>query len=162
MVCSQKKKTLDDFWQFLDDMERYKSTCKFVVCPDVYRNCIATMHWYRQFSWKIKSKGWNIAFVAQDGQERYPLPDVYDALFIGGSTEWKLSDTVKHLIRKAKNDGKWVHVGRVNTQKRIRHFQRECVNSVDGTAPIFGPDINIPLIDRQLVKFDELCRERLK
>lgn len=143
------KTSISDLFGYMDGMIDYRDTCEFVVCPDVVGNCLHTMDWYRQFAWRIKARGWKVAFAAQDGQESHPMPE-FDALFIGGSTDWKLSTAADYCIREAQRRGKWVHVGRVNSQKRIRHFQLIGVDSVDGTCPAFGPDKNIPKLDRQL------------
>lgn len=139
-----------DFWGKLRQMEPYRDTCLFVVAPDVVANAIATMSAYRHWGARIKALGWPVAFVAQDGQELFDFPPEYDVLFIGGSTEWKMSTAADDCIFKAKAAEKWVHVGRVNSQKRIRHFQLMGVDSVDGTTVCFAPDKNHPVIDRAL------------
>lgn len=135
----------------LDAHRQYWNTCLFVVCPDVVGNALATLDKWRTWSYPIIERGWPIAFVAQDGQELYPLPPEFDALFIGGSTEWKLSPAADLLISRAHEMGKWVHVGRVNTQRRIRHFQRlKGVNSIDGTAIRYEPNAAIRKITAAL------------
>jgi hypothetical protein len=140
------------FWRKLEQMRPHRANCVFVVAPDVVGNAIATMHQYRYYGPAIHAAGYPVAFVAQDGQEIYPFPPEYDALFIGGSTEWKLSDAALWCIQQAKASGKWVHVGRVNSQRRIRHFQLARVDSVDGTSVTFAPDKNYRTLDRQLVQ----------
>lgn len=50
-----------------------------------------------------------------------PWP-VFTTLFIGGSTDWKLSDLAQLCIHTAYQHGKHIHVGRVNWRKRYRHF----------------------------------------
>jgi hypothetical protein len=51
-----------------------------------------------------------------------------DAVFVGGSTEWKLEPAAAGLVRLALRDGKHVHFGgRVNTRGRYRY-----IASVDG------------------------------
>lgn len=140
------------FWRLLDNMRPYRPTCKFVVAPDVVANPIATMHLYRYYGPAIHAAGWPVAFVAQDGQELYPFPPEYDALFIGGTTEWKLSEAALWCIQQAKAAGKWVHVGRVNSQKRIRHFQLAGVDSVDGTSVTYKPDREYKVLNRQLIQ----------
>ena len=139
-----------DFWAKLVQMKPYKETCLFVVAPDVVANAIATMSAYRYWGGHIKESGWPVAFAAQDGQELFDFPPEYDALFIGGSTEWKMSTAADDCILRAKAQQKWVHVGRVNSQRRIRHFQLMGVDSVDGTTVCFAPDKNYPVIDRAL------------
>lgn len=140
------------FWAKLEQMRPFRDSCAFVVAPDVVGNAIATMDSFRYWGPRIKAAGWPVAFVAQDGQELFPFPPTaeYDALFIGGSTDWKLSEDALQCIRRAQALGRWVHVGRVNSQKRVRHFQMAGVDSVDGTSVCFAPDKNYPVLDRQL------------
>lgn len=138
------------FEQYLINMDAWSKLCLFVVCPDIVYNPIATMALYRNYAWRIKDLDYPVAFVAQDGQESLPWPPEYDVLFIGGSTEWKLSSAADWCIKKAKRAGKWVHVGRVNSQKRIAHFQIMGVDSVDGTGPAIEPDGNQRRYNRQL------------
>jgi len=64
----------------------------------------------------------------------------FDWLFIGGTTEWKMSSEADDCIRQVKKLGTPVHVGRVNSLKRMRHFKLMEVDSVDGTFPIYEPD----------------------
>lgn len=56
-----------------------------------------------------------------------------DALFIGGSTAWKLSPHVDALLATAGKLDLWRHVGRVNTRRRMRHFFGRC-ESIDGSG----------------------------
>lgn len=138
------------FWKKLDEMAPYKDSCLFVVAPDVVANALATMDAFRYWGPHIQEAGWPVAFVAQDGQELFDFPPEFDALFIGGSTEWKLSLEADECIVRAQRLGKWVHVGRVNSRKRLRHFQVMGVDSVDGTHVTFAPDKNYPVLERQL------------
>ena len=138
------------FWKKLTAMRAHQSTCVFVVAPDVVANAIATMNEYRYWGCRLQADGWRVAFVAQDGQELFPFPPEFDCLFVGGSTNWKMSDAAMDCIRRAQAIGKWVHVGRVNSQKRMRHFQLAGVDSVDGTTVCFAPNENYLMIERQL------------
>jgi hypothetical protein len=56
--------------------------------------------------------------------------------------EWKLSADAKLCVDEARLLGKWVHVGRVNSWRRLRHLASWNVDSVDGTYLAFGPDRN--------------------
>src|SRR5262245_9690309 len=90
--------------------------CLFVVCPDVVGDARATRALFDQWAGTIRGSGFPVAFVSQDGQDALPVPwDNFDAWFIGGSTEWKLSREGASLAIEAKRRGKWLHVGRVNT-----------------------------------------------
>jgi hypothetical protein len=67
-----------------------------------------------------------------------------DVLFIGGDTEWKLGPVASDLAAQAKRRGKWVHMGRVNSEKRLRYADAIGCDSADGTYLTFGPDVNLP------------------
>lgn len=137
------------FSVWLVKMAQYADRCVFVAAPDVLirrqnsvvGDAVATLDRFRWFGWRIRAFGYRVALVAQDGLEslRWPPASAYDALFIGGSTDWKLSTAADWCIRRAKVSGKWVHVGRVNSLRRMRHFALVGVDSVDGTALTFQP-----------------------
>jgi hypothetical protein len=137
--------------QTIDEYRAHQDACLFVVAPDSYANCLETMDRYRFWAWQIKAMGWPVAFVAQDGQESHAMPE-FDALFIGGTTDWKLGNGAKRCIEEAQKRDKWTHVGRVNTGKRIRHFQLLGVDSIDGTALAFGVKKNFRWINKQLAQ----------
>jgi hypothetical protein len=83
---------------------------------------------------RIRAAGYRPALVAQDGLEALPVPwEAFDVLFIGGSTAWKLSEACFSLIAEAKRRGKWVHMGRVNSLRRLRIAKSVGCDSVDGT-----------------------------
>ena len=76
-----------------------------------------------------------LAYVGQDGSEDLIIPwDEFECLFIGGTTEWKLSRSVLSIINEAKVNGKIVHMGRVNSEKRLRHAYMSGCDSVDGSG----------------------------
>jgi hypothetical protein len=82
-------------------------------------------------------------------------------LFLGGTTEWKLGDTARRITEHAKRRDVWVHMGRVNSQRRFDVARRWGCDSVDGTYLTFGPDVNLPRLlgwleaDLQLDLFGE-------
>lgn len=113
--------------------EHNRERCFFVTAPDVVCSARRTGELFRHF--KPLFEGWPVAFVCQDGQEDLPMPwEEIDAIFIGGSTNWKCSQHAVHLIKAAKALGKWVHAGRVNTAMRMKHFEKLGANSYDGTG----------------------------
>ena len=133
----------DRFFNFLKLMKKNISKCVFIVCPDTWCEAEETIEKWTLYSDRIRTLGYPIAFACQNGQENLPIPDNYDVLFIGGSDEWRVAGCgAIECIRKAKASGKWVHVGRVNSLKRVKHFMLEGVDSVDGTYVSFGPDKN--------------------
>jgi hypothetical protein len=117
----------------------------WVVCPDVVSDAYATLELWRYWRHTLKAYGLSAAFVAQDGCEGGYIPwGRMACLFIGGSTEYKESDAVAWLIRRAKAHGKAVHVGRVNTERRVRLFDGLGIDSIDGTQFSRFPNTYIP------------------
>ncbi|HEU4544470.1 MAG TPA: hypothetical protein VFR23_25290 [Jiangellaceae bacterium] len=119
--------------------------CAFAVAPDVVADAAATLE--RSLPWlpRIRALGYPAAFVAQDGQEHLTVPwDAFDVLFVGGSTEWKLGSHARAFVIEAKARGKYVHMGRVNSERRIRYAVAIGCDSVDGTYLTFGPDVLLP------------------
>jgi hypothetical protein len=112
----------DKYLTWLDKFTKYKSTCLFITCPDMVGNSKDTnLLFYR---WYKYLDGWPIAFVAQDGQEliKFPNKDLWQALFIGGTSRWKMSGAAISCIEYAKKLGKHIHIGRVNYYRRYKHF----------------------------------------
>lgn len=115
--------------------------CRFVSVPDivgrvgkeVFASARRTLEVFDV--WYAELCQWPLALVAQDGQEDLPIPwKEISAIFIGGTTEWKMSVHAAAIIKTAQALDKWVHVGRVNEPKRFKHFEKLGVNSIDGTG----------------------------
>lgn len=110
-----------------------RDKCRFAAVPDVVGSAIRTLEVFSH--WAPQMAGWPVALVCQDGQEDLPIPwSEIAAVFIGGSTEWKMSRHAIAVIKAAKALGKWVHVGRVNTPGRFEYFENAGADSVDGSG----------------------------
>jgi hypothetical protein len=122
------------------------SSCLFAVAPDVVGDAAATMRRSGRMLRLIRYyTGFPAALVAQDGLEHLDVPwDEFDALFIGGSTGWKLGPAARALTAEAKRHGKWVHMGRVNSLKRLRYADAIGCDSADGTFLTYAPGQNLP------------------
>jgi hypothetical protein len=111
-----------------------RERCLFATAPDVVGDAAATLALSRPMFGPIRALGYPVAFVGQDGMEAIPVPwDDFDVLFLGGTTAWKLSWGAAVLAREAKDHGKWVHMGRVNSLKRMRIAKAFGCDSADGT-----------------------------
>jgi hypothetical protein len=144
--CFGKGYPGDEKWLGWLEKNAYAAAdCLFATAPDVVGDAAATLERSAPFLPMIRALGYPAALVAQDGLEDLEVPwDEFDVLFIGGSTEWKLGPAARGLIRQAKTRGKWVHMGRVNSERRYRYANDLGCDSVDGTYLTFGPDINLP------------------
>lgn len=142
---------LSDYFDWLKRMSKFQNTCLFAVAPDVVGNAKETYRLSTPILPAIRKLGYEAAFVAQDGQEDLDTSwEDFDCLFIGGTTEWKCSDAAFYLIREAVKRGKWVHVGRVNSMRRILWARFAGAHSCDGTFYAFAPDKNLSLIEKWL------------
>ncbi len=109
--------------------------CLFAVCPDVVADAVGTLNRFDEWSGEVAATGLPVAFAGQDGIERFPIPwDRFAAWFIGGSTRWKLSQASADLAVEAKVRGKWVHMGRVNTLRRLTAAYQMGCDSIDGSS----------------------------
>lgn len=133
------------WWAFLTNNADRADSCLFATAPDVVGDAAATLEKSAPWLPQIRALGYRVALVAQDGLESLPVPwDEFDALFIGGSTEWKLGPHAREIAAEAKRRGKWLHMGRVNSERRFRYAAAIGCDSADGTYLTFGPDVNLP------------------
>lgn len=108
----------------------------FAVVPDVVGDHAATLARWRQWWRPVAELGHRPAFVTQDGitgPDDVPW-DQAGAVFIGGSTAHKHSPEVVAIATEAHRRRCWLHVGRVNTLRRLQWSHALEADSVDGTA----------------------------
>lgn len=109
--------------------------CRFVVAPDVVGDWMRTRRLFNIWEAPIADTRLPVAYVAQDGQPATHLPwERIGALFVGGTTEFKLSVEAERLAREAKERGLWLHMGRVNSRKRFDYARAIGCDSIDGTS----------------------------
>ena len=139
-----------------------KRKVSFVVAPDIIGDPIGTLQNAETWLPKIRSYGFKVALAAQDGlqhmQDDIPFGE-FDVFFIGGSTPFKhcrnvnsgrfepkiveMWDSVKH--RKIP-----IHMGRVNSEKRLNMNSALGGSSADGTFLKHGDKINLPKLVKWL------------
>lgn len=126
-------------------VDRYgPDRCLWAVAPDVPFDASGTLAESLPWLARIRELGVPAAFAAQDGCDRLGLPwDDFDVLFLAGSTEWKTGPVAERLSREAKERGKGVHMGRVNSRARLRTAEWFGCDSADGTYLAFGPEKNL-------------------
>lgn len=143
--------SLARYLSWLETRSIYRSTCLFATAPDVVGDAEATWEKSRDVLPLIRSLGYPAALVAQDGIQDIAIDwDAFEVLFVGGTTDWKLSESTYRLVAEAKRRGKWTHQGRVNSQRRLIASMVGGYDSADGTYVAFGPDVNTPKLLRWL------------
>lgn len=133
---------------------RPKETCLFATAPDVVQDWEATLEKSLPVLPMIRDCGFPAALVVQDGAIDLPWNQL-DCLFVGGSTEWKLSEAAYGLVTEAKSRGKWTHMGRVNSWKRFRAAAVSGYDSADGTFLKHGPDVLRPRLEAWLDRLNQ-------
>ena len=118
----------------------------FITAPDKVGDWVTTLELFEREASILREFDFPLALVAQDGltPEFVPWNEI-DALFIGGSTEFKLGDQARELCLTARRFGIWVHMGRVNSYKRMKLAKSWGCDSVDGTYLAYrrrGPGYN--------------------
>ena len=149
--CYSKPEKYDDelYLQYLNKLDFRDSL--FATAPDVVGDYKLTRKRSYPMFKKIRDIGYKVAYVGQDGEDGTDLDfTLFDCLFIGGTTEWKLSQEAYKLIRLAKQHGKWIHMGRVNSFKRMRVAGAIGVDSVDGTYICWDTDYRINQLNEWL------------
>lgn len=106
----------------------------FATAPDVPFDWAETLRLSRPWLRRIRRMGCPAALCAQEGMTPQSIPwDEFDCLFIGGQDAFKEGPIVRDACREARRRGKWVHMGRVNSLRRMRIALDFGVDSVDGT-----------------------------
>lgn len=144
----------DGYLEWLAGGRKFADRCVFATAPDVitrdeggslHPDAAATLERSAPMLPRIRAFGFKAALVAQNGLEDLPVPwDTFDALFVGGDTAWKLGPAARALVAEANARGKWTHLGRVNSLRRLRYAAAIGCDSADGTYLAFGPDTNLP------------------
>lgn len=133
--------SMDRYLAWLDRQPRVN--CLWATAPDVVGDHQATIERSLPEIPSIRGLGYQVAFVAQDGATVANVPwGAFSCLFIGGSTIWKLGVAAELVARHAVRLGKWLHMGRVNSERRYRYAKAIGCHSVDGTFLAFAPKIN--------------------
>ena len=118
--------------------------CAFAVAPDVPFDAAATLRIFGPAGRFIRRVGYPVALAAQNGLEHLSVPwGAFDVLFLGGDTAWKLGPYARQLTGEARDRGLPVHMGRVNSLRRLRYAQAIGCTSADGTYLAFSPDRNL-------------------
>lgn len=136
---------LADYLRWLASFRDLAPRCAFATAPDVVCDAAATWRRSAPVFAQLRALGFKAALVAQNGIEAVDVAwGEFDALFLGGDTEWKLSRHARAITAEAKRRGKWVHMGRVNSMRRLEIAADFGCDSVDWNYLGFGPDTNLP------------------
>jgi hypothetical protein len=117
-------------------VSRHGSGAEFVVAPDIVAGGAASLAFTMEWLPRLQGVGKRRLIAVQDGMtEEHVRPHLCETvgIFVGGTTEWKLQ-TLPLWGRVARQTGAYLHVGRVNTVRRIRLCHEAGAHSIDGTS----------------------------
>ncbi len=142
---SPQRFSLKSYLKLISDcFRKFGDNTLFATAPDVFDITTGKGNWQATIAKslpvlpQIRQRGVPAAIVAQDGATPYNTPwDAFDCLFIGASTEWKLSNECRIMCHEARRRGKWVHMGRVNSMTRMHIAFEFGGHSVDGTHLLY-------------------------
>ena len=107
----------------------------WLTVPDTVGDSIHTRQLFDLWIDRLEPLNIPLAYVAQDGETYDKIPWAkINCLFIGGTTEWKLSYNVPPLVKDALRENKLVHMGRVNSKIRLKYAYDIGCHSIDGTG----------------------------
>ena len=143
----------DRLFAMLDAMATTdRSRCLFGTVPDAVEMTATgprgswegTLWLFRAWRRAYEQRGIPPAIVLQDGATVESVPwDEVAAVFVGGSTTWKEGLEAAGIIQAARARGVWVHVGRINSVRRLQLFEA-AIDSFDGGKFSMYPDTYIP------------------
>lgn len=149
----------DRFNRFLDWLG---DRATFIVLPDIVCGGLASLD--LSLTWLAKLRGHSsiLLIPVQNGMTPQIIaPFLSDrvGIFVGGDTEWKEA-TLGEWGQLAADAGCLVHVGRVNTVRRIRLCQTAGVHSIDGSS-VTRFACTLPPLDMACRQgdFAPLCRD---
>jgi hypothetical protein len=131
-------KTAWDESAFVDALARFGKEADFVVSPDIVGGGLDSLR--LSISWLHRCMGSRtprVLIPVQDGMQ--PRDIVGDlcrqiGIFVGGTDKWKEKSTPV-WAELADERRSFIHVGRVNSQRRLRICQMAGVDSFDGSGP---------------------------
>ena len=133
--CWLRKEPFDER-RFRRLLERKGPKADWVVVPDIVAAGPASLDFSLRWLFECQANTGLVLLAVQDGMTPdllAPLVGDKVGIFIGGTTDWKLQ-SMPAWGRLARASGCYLHVGRVNTRRRIRYCADIGAHSFDGTS----------------------------
>jgi hypothetical protein len=123
-------------------IEKYGQSAMWAVAPDIVLGGPESLQ--RSLAWLpwMLDRCRRVLIAVQNGMTYEDLaPYVSDrvGIFVGGDDSWKES-SLPMWGRLKTDSGCWLHVGRVNTARRIKLAAMSGADSIDGTSAIKWPE----------------------
>ena len=118
-----------EWFKLLDWAKLSGQVPAWALVPDVVGDRLRTLRKWDLYRSRLARYGWPLAFAVQDGMVSSDVPTDAQVVFVGGSTAWKWR-TMAEWCR----DFPRVHVGRVNSWRRLWQCHDAGAASCDGTG----------------------------
>lgn len=149
--CFSERWELAHWTAWLEGHRADVPRCLFAVVPDVVSDRDATRARWDAHHRTVLELGYPAAYALQNGETPAGVPWAdLSAVFVGGDTAWKLGPDARRIVATARDRGVWVHVGRVNSLRRLRYAVGIGADSADGTFLTRAPDTNLERLIRYL------------
>jgi len=131
--CDAFKQDCDEdaFLAHLERLLPWRRTCLFVTVPDVYADAESTLAVYEHHARDLALLAYPLAYVLQDGAHHHDFPPC-QWVFLGGTDDYREAYGAL-LIERARQAGLRVHVGRVNSKRRLEALAVLDADAADGT-----------------------------
>ncbi len=131
----QQKQPLNErlFWQAVD---RMGEDADWIVLPDIVAGGMRSLDYSLAWMKQLRGLPTPLLIAVQDGMEAEDVRELLSpsvGIFIGGSTEWKEA-TAMQWGALARRRNCYLHVGRVNSMRRIAICAAAGASSFDGTS----------------------------
>lgn len=122
---------------FLSVVDKLGERADWIVLPDIVQGGPASLDFTLRWKERLRGIPTQLLIAVQNGmqlEDVAPLLSPVVGIFIGGSTEWKEA-TAQAWGLLARRRNCHLHVGRVNSARRIRICAAAGASSFDGSGP---------------------------
>ena len=129
--------TVFDVIPFIEMLKKWATGADFVIVPDIVAGGLASLDFTKRWLPRVAQFGCESLLIpVQDGMSPADVEGMLGptrGIFVGGSTEFK-EETTPMWGRVAARAKCWLHVGRVNSARRIAICAEAGADSIDGTS----------------------------
>ena len=121
---------------FLVAIERLGEGADWIVLPDIVEGGLASLDYSLKWKERLRGMPSQLLIAVQDEMQLVDVASFLSptvGIFVGGSTQWKEA-TAEAWGSLARRRNCHLHVGRVNSARRIRICAAAGANSFDGTS----------------------------
>lgn len=144
------------FTRLLNWAQKKAAPPMWCAVPDVVADRDGTLRSWDQWFPELVDKGWDLAFVVQDGMTPDDVPPTADIVFVGGTKQWK-RETVPMWTSVFPR----VHVGRVNSEADLWLCHNHGCESCDSSGWFMGDTTRLEPVEAYLRSTELPAEEEL-